>query len=53
MAQLLTWLFIVTVGTWGATLVTCNFILMATNRERPRWYIAMMRKIGRRIGLEM
>ena len=53
MMELFTWLFIVIVGAWGATLVTCNFILMATNCERPRWYIAMMRKIGRRIGLEM
>ena len=46
-----TWLFIVIVGAWGATLITCNCIVMATESERPRWYIALMRmKIGRRIG---
>lgn len=51
--ELFTWLFIVIVGAIGATLLVCNFILMATDSERPRWYSAMMRKIGRRIGLEM
>ena len=51
--ELFTWLFIVAVGAVGATLVTCNFILMATDSERPRWYVAMMRKIGRRIGLDL
>ena len=51
--ELFTWLFIVTVGTWGGTLVVCNFIVMATDCKRPRWYLAKMRKIGRRIGLEM
>lgn len=48
--ELFAWLFIVTVGSVGTTLVVCNFILMATDCERPRWYIVMIRKIGRRIG---
>ncbi len=51
--ELFTWLFIGIVGAFGATLLTCNFMLMATDCERPRWYIAMMRTIGRRIGLEL
>ena len=51
--ELFTWLFLVIVGATGATLVACNFILMATDCERPHWYIAMMRTIGRRIGLEL
>ena len=50
---LFTWLFIGIVGAFGATLVACNFMCMATKCERPRWYIAMMRTIARRIGLEM
>jgi uncharacterized membrane protein YbaN (DUF454 family) len=50
---LFTWLFIGIVGAFGATLLTCNFILMATECERPRWYIAIIRTIGRRIGLEL
>lgn len=51
MELLFTLLFIVFVGAIGATLVSCNFILLTTGVERPRWYIAMMRQIGRRIGL--
>ncbi len=51
--ELFTWFFIVIVGTIGATLVTCTFILMATECERPRWYLAIMRTIGRRMGLEL
>lgn len=45
--ELFTWFFIGIVGAFGATLVACPFILMATDCERPRWYIAMMRTIGR------
>lgn len=49
---LFTWLYISIIGAFGATLLTCNFILMATDCEQPRWYIAMMRGIGCRLGLE-
>ena len=51
--ELFAWLFIVTIGMVGTTLVACNFIVMATDSERLRWYVAVMRKIGRRIGLEL
>lgn len=51
--ELFTWLFIGIVGAFGVALVACNFICMATDCERPRWWIAMMRTIGRHFGLKL
>lgn len=50
---ILTWAFVCFVTVFGLTMLGATLTLLFTDSTRPRWYIAVLRAIGRRMKLEM
>ena len=49
---ILTWTFVCFVTAFGTVILGATIILLSTSSTHPRWYIACLRAVGKRIGLE-
>ena len=47
-----TWMFVCFVVTFGTVMLGATLTLLITQGTRPYWYIACLKAIGKRIGLE-
>jgi hypothetical protein len=52
MAAVLPWVFISFVIAFGTVMLGATLTLLISQGTRPYWYIACLRAIGKRIGLE-